>query len=48
MYGKIVFRERKYFLKEIIHTLNNFINKNSSGLYVIKVFSVILIQKRYF
>jgi len=40
IYGKIIFSETKSFLSgNNSYSLNNFINKNSSGLYVIKVFS---------
>ena len=49
VYGKIVFRETKIFPEgNNSYSLNNFINKNSSGLYVIKVFSNNFVNSKTF
>ena len=49
VYGKIVFRETKIFPEgNNSYSLNNFINKNHSGLYVIKVFSNNFVNSKTF
>ena len=49
IYGKIVYRENKSFPSgNNSYSLNNFINKNSSGLYVIKVFSNNFVNSKTF